>query len=358
MELSSYFRDFLRDIRPTKAQRDDYKQGHQTLRDRLSADERLAPLIVSTFLQGSYRRATAVRQAGDRRPDVDVIVVTKLSEDEYTPSEVMEVFRPFLRKHYAGKYHYQGRSIGIELSYVDMDLVMTSAPSEAQIGILRSEAAKRLELPEDIEESRDLVALIEASRKGATWRLAPLRIPDRDVEEWEDTHPLEQIRWTIDKNARCNTHYVNVVKALKWWRQGKPVMPKYPKSYPFEHLIGQCCPDGITSVAMGVTLSLEVIAALPCKPFLPDHGVPTHDVMHRVTEDDFDAFLEQVRPAAKLARRAFDAADLCESARLWKELFGEPFPDPPEGACDEEEGEQRGYSERVGVTTLKRDRFA
>jgi len=71
------------------------------LRDRLRADERLAPIIVSTFLQGSYRRATAIRPHEGRRADVDVIVVTRLSTDEYDlPEKAFAVFFPFLDDHY------------------------------------------------------------------------------------------------------------------------------------------------------------------------------------------------------------------------------------------------------------------
>src|SRR5690606_10592752 len=125
MELESDFATFLSEIRPTKNQRSDLQTGHKTLRDRLNADEELKPVLVSDFLQGSFRRATAVRPKNDRRSDVDIIVVTKLSEDEFTPAEAMDKFKPFLEKHYKGKWKAQGRSFGIELSYVELDLVLT-----------------------------------------------------------------------------------------------------------------------------------------------------------------------------------------------------------------------------------------
>src|SRR5262245_52439007 len=126
MDLPSYFRDFLQEIRPTSAHRDDFKTGHKTLRDRLAADEILSPIIVSTFLQGSYRRATAIRPHEGKRADVDIIVVTKLSKDEYNPpTKAFDVFLPFLDKHYEGQYEPNGRSFGIRLSYVALDLVIT-----------------------------------------------------------------------------------------------------------------------------------------------------------------------------------------------------------------------------------------
>ncbi len=287
MELPTYFSDFLKEIRLTSNQISDLKKGHILLRERLEADETLSPIIVSTFLQGSYRRSTAVRPKGDSRSDVDVIVVTKLSKEEYTPEEALNVFVPFMEKHYKGKYRLQGRSIGISLSYVDLDVVITAAPSESETGILQSESVTT---EYSLEEVRDWVInkswlspddrlsfkaqrMMEFAKSEPEWKISPLYIPDREAKEWNPTHPLEQIRWTRDKNAVCNGHYVNVVKALKWWRRAKYPDEGHPKSYPLEHFIGVCCPDGISSVAKGVTLSLETIVSdYSTKPELPDHG--------------------------------------------------------------------------------------
>ena len=383
MELPTYFTDFLREIRPTSDQVDDLKRGHRTLRERLGQDETLAPIIISTFLQGSYRRATAIRPKGDKRSDVDIIVVTKLSKDEYTPDEALRLFVPFLNKHYKDKYTIQGRSIGITMRYVDLDLVITSAPSESEIGILKSASVIAEDTPEDVDDwrlvkswiplerrsGRNVQILLEAAKKEAEWKLSPLYIPDREAECWEPTHPLAQIQWTWEKNRKCNGHYVNVVKAVKWWRRVNHAEPKYPKGYPVEHLIGQCCPDGIKSVAEGVTRALEAIATnyrvnalLKSTPFFPDHGVPQHNVFRRVSGEDFAAFHSQVCDAAEIARRALDAEDIAESANSWRELFGSKFPSAPLV----EESDQRnfpvvkegGYSPREGVSTIGGGRFA
>lgn len=99
MELPSYFIDFLSAIRLTRNQIKDARTGHRTLRERLLGDPDLKPIIVSTFLQGSYRRATAVRPSGDQRADVDVVVVTRLAMSEYDPNAALGTFIPFLDKH-------------------------------------------------------------------------------------------------------------------------------------------------------------------------------------------------------------------------------------------------------------------
>jgi hypothetical protein len=367
LRVPSYFIDFLKEIRLTDNQVSDLITGHTTLRTRLFEDETLSKIIVCTFLQGSYRRATAVRPKGDSRSDVDVIVVTKLSKDEYTPEQALNVFVPFCEKHYEGKYRIQGRSIGISLSYVDLDIVITAAPSESQEGILESESVRTdesLDLLRDWKLTKSWIdpinrtartgLMLESAKNEEEWKTEPLFIPNREAEKWEETDPLAQIKWTWEKNGKCNGHYINVVKALKWWRREKFPDAGQPKSYPLEHFIGQCCPDGIEYVADGVVFALENMVKLyPEKPYLADHGVPTHDVFARLTDDEYKTFYEQVCTAANIARKAIDATDTTESVTSWQELFGSKFPSPPK----KKECSEGGYTPRTEPSTIGGGRF-
>lgn len=366
--LSSYFTDFLAKVRLQPADVTDLIDGHPTLRARLLADETLGPIIVSTFLQGSYRRATAVRPENDKRSDVDVVIVTKLDKDEHgNPQKVFEIFEPFMKEHYKDKYEIQGRSIGIELTKVSLDCVITAAPTVSEQGLFKSEAI--MATGTIAEEFNDLRAFFSEMRQQPAWKLEPLWIPDRDAECWTRTHPLEQIRWTQQKNEACNGHYVNVVKAIKWWRRLRHDTPKYPKGYPVEHLIGHCCPDGITSVAEGVTRTLENItsefnlhALLKIPVELADHGVPEHNVFKRITVEDFAAFHGQVQTAADTARRAYNEDDVQVSVPLWQELFGGDFPDPPPTTSEGGEGgggaKFGGFTLREKLGTIGGGRFA
>jgi len=56
MELPSYFNDFLANIKLPDSLTEECKQSNQDLREQLYNDEGLAPIIVNTFLQGSYKR--------------------------------------------------------------------------------------------------------------------------------------------------------------------------------------------------------------------------------------------------------------------------------------------------------------
>lgn len=69
----------------------------------------------------------------------------------------MKRFVPFLNQHYAGKWVQQDRSFGIELSYVDLDLVVTALPADASdrdklLAIYRSQA---VETTASLEERSD-----------------------------------------------------------------------------------------------------------------------------------------------------------------------------------------------------------
>jgi Second Messenger Oligonucleotide or Dinucleotide Synthetase domain len=356
--LPSYFTDFLSEIRPTEDQRTAYQAAHKTLRERLAEDEDTKNLLITTFLQGSYRRATAVRPEGKHRPDVDVIVVTNIDSDDprNTPDAAVKLFLTFLDRHYKDSYERQNRSIAI----TDGKLLLT-------------DAVKSFDTPEDVRDWRlnqNWLALdhrfgrfqetLRKSEEEPEQKSNPLKIPDRDLQCWEDTHPLEQIRWTWEKNRNTNSHFVNVVKALKWWRRIRHSQSKYPKGYPLEHIVGDCCPDGVDTVAEGVVLTLEEITqryrdARQSVPFLPDRGVPTHNVLHRLSFEDFKAFYEHCESAATIARKAFDATTIKESADHWRSLFGDCFPSAPDESNDPPKG---GYTPRTVTSEVTRGRFA
>lgn len=354
MDVKPQFDEFIASIALSDAQLDSLRTGHLTLRDRLWAFEGLKEILVSDFLQGSYRRYTAVRPTGDKRADVDIVVVTNLNEQTNTPQQALSKFRGFLDKYYSGKWKYQGRSIGIELSYVDLDVVPTSAPTEVARGAV---------LEKSIRGQDHLGDWYEAVAKSAepAWKSAPLRIPDRIAEKWDDTDPLEQLRKTSQKNKKTGGLFVKIVRAIKWWRM-QHADPIHPKGYPIEHLVFVACPDDVVSIADGVTRVLEGIAAsykahaaLGVTPFVPDHGVPAHNVLGRVSGEDFREFHALIEAAAAKARAALEATTVKESCDLWRALLGK-FPEPPtDGGGRSNSG---GFVPPSAPSSLGRERFA
>lgn len=358
MELQPQFNEFLGNIRPTDNQKADWKSGAKTLRDRLKNFKPLQDIVVSTFLQGSIRRSTAIRPLGDKRPDVDIVVVTNLDPTRISPTDAMDLFIPFLAEYYPGKWEPQGRSFGITLSYVELDLVITAIPESGTEKnhleqLYKSESVltvNSLEEQSDWRLNRSWAPIVgglfESNRAqvedapASEWKAHPLVLPDREKNEWGRTHPLAQIRWTAEKNRLCNGYYINLVRAVKWWRQqNSEDLPKYPKGYPLEHLIGNALDNGTTSMAQGLVQLMDTFlsrwAAIynqKSKPWLSDHGVAEHDVMARLTAEDFSSFYEGIAGAAEIARNALASEDPQESAQLWRQLFGSKFPLPgPQG---------------------------
>ncbi|ECB9830072.1 nucleotidyltransferase [Listeria monocytogenes] len=333
--VNSYFTDFLRNIRLTQNQIKDLARGHNTLRNRILDDDDLSEIIETTFLQGSYKRNTAVKPKGGKRSDVDIIVVTNIDASTLTPDEALAKFKPFLDKYYSNKYTINQRSIGIELSYVDLDLVITAKVKDAEtLSLMKNEGrnmTKGLQTMISTEKYDtsvldDLVIKMDSKDKEEP---EPILIPDTNKNEWSLTNPLAQIYWTLEKNKKCNGNYINVVKALKWWKKYHD-MPKYPKGYPLEHIIGQTCPDDIDTVAQGITETLEgIVRKYPTKPILIDHGVNDHDVFGRITEDEYKEFYDLIKNAASMARKAMDESDLSTSIVYWRDLLGTEFPSPP-----------------------------
>lgn len=351
--VKSYFDDFRRAIQMTQSQQDACAEGHRVLRERLESDAELSPDIVVTFLQGSYRRHTAIRPISeDSRSDVDVVVVTKMDIKEWTPRQALDRFKPFLERYYKGKYQAQGRSWGISLSNVDIDLVVTSAPSAASQNAYREFDKLDDEPVDDFDDEK--------------WKSEPLMIPDRKAEIWDKTHPLAQILATLRKNKATSGHYINVVKAIKWWKHALHPNPEHPKSYPLEHLLWTVCPDGIQTMAEGVVRAFEHVrddyacyVASHSKPFLPDHGVPEHDVFAHVSNDEFADFHGLVRAAAQKAREAYDEEDVRKSAQKWRELFGNKFPAPPKDTLGpNDDSGSGGFTPRSAPSIIDSGRFA
>lgn len=381
MKLDRQFKEFLREIKPTEKQKEDWKSGAKTLRTRLAADDKLKDVVVSTFLQGSIRRSTALRPTGDKRPDVDIVVVTNIDYTQTTPEEAMGLFAEFLDKHYAGKWREQGRSFGIELSYVDMDLVITALPRPVTsehnrhmasfadtvsfADIYRSEAANSLStLEEDTSwrlnprwrerqifdefggNTRELAshsARVLEDETPSGWKENPLWLPDRETKEWGRTHPLLQISWTAQKNRRTNETYLNIVRAIKWWRlEIAEKLPKYPKGYPLEHMVGHLLDDGADlTTAHGIVQVFEACrdkwlsrARRQEVPFLSDHGVEEHNVLARLSPEDFEGFVEIISDFAAVVRYALEAEDSTQSGELWQQVFGSKFPLPSPSGGD------------------------
>lgn len=314
MNLSSYFTEFLAEIEPSKSYKDDQQAGHKTLRKRLAEDDDFGKIHVNTFLQGSYKRHTAIHPG----KDVDIVVVTSLDPDSTEASAATQTLKTCLEKYYPGKVKAQNRSLNVELSYVTMDVVIAASRD------LRSQNA--------FANLRGFESLEAA----ASWKAQPLQIPDRELQKWVDTHPKKQLEWTTDLNNASDGYFVPLVKMFKWWRKEAYSSPTYPKGYVLERLVGEVFDqstrddaEGFVQLLRNLVSTYDVYATLNVVPNLPDAGVPSHNVLARVSASDFKTFMGKVKSALSTAEEALASTDKAESAELWRKLFGSKFPPAP-----------------------------
>jgi hypothetical protein len=318
MKLPSYFKDFLAEIEPSPSYKEDQASGHKTLRRRLANDEEFKKLHVNTFLQGSYKRNTAIHPG----KDVDIVVVTTIDPDKTTPSAANKILADCLGRYY-DNVEPQSRSFAVKLSYVTMDVVLATS---RYIKKSESQSASYLETLRKAD-----------SLDADSWSDNELQIPDRDVDSWVQTHPKRQLAWTTDLNSKCGGYFVPLVKMFKWWRKETYADPKYPKGYTLERFAGECVDTSKRDHAEGFVALLETMVTKYAGhllashvPILPDPGIPANNVAHRLKFADFKTFMAKVSAAATKARAALDEEDLKKSADAWREIFGTKFPAAPE----------------------------
>ena len=338
MKLPNYFKDFLTNISLTPNQISRIKTTHETLRKRLKDDEELSEMIIDTFLQGSYKRYTAISPKNGEKSDVDIVVVMDFDKDEIEPNEVFDLFEDFLDEYYEDKYKFNNKSIRITLSDVDVDLVIT-------IPYNNSNNFDKDFFNKSIKEFQDENIDSEDIEKGY------LYLPNVKENTWIKINPTAQIINTTSKNQRANGWYIKVVKSIKWWQRFN-----YPdlgvKSYPLERLIFDCCPEDIRCVADGVYLTFEKMAVYNQKPCIYDFALET-DVFENITDDEYDEFYSKVCEAAEISKQARFEKDADESIRLWKKLFGNKFDD-----SDNNEDNNSGFTKPSKKASVPSGRFA
>lgn len=311
LELPTYFNEFLTNINPSSSYREDMRTGHLTLRKRLKEDEDFKKYHVNTFLQGSYARDTAIHPG----KDVDVVVVTTINPDTTSVQTVYDFMKPILDRYYKGKWKLQGRSFGISLSYVDLDLVIATS--------------RHLGDTELVTLSKSLV-LNEAE---IDWREHPLLIPDRDRGLWVETHPKAQMQATSDLNKKANGYFVPLVKIFKWWRKEAFTTPERPKGYILERIVAEnidvtCSsyPEHVQKLFSNIIKNYYTNYTYGTVPFLPDPGNPKHNVAGRVDPKDFRDFYKFVMDALPTINNACAATDAVKATEYWQQLFGSKFP--------------------------------
>lgn len=300
MSLQDQFQLLLSDIEPSATTKSNASSAHTSLRAHLEQHETFSQYYLSTFLSGSYKRNTAIRPISVSgvvtRPDVDTIAVTSHTLSD-CQSVVLELLYSALEDKYgASCLTLNRRSVHVETSLADMDVVPIIAPSGIE---------------------------------------GTLYLPDRDLKQWLETNPPGHTTWTTEMNEKSDGRFKPLVKLTKWWRRENPTRSKKPKGFVLECIVAECMDPGETQYAELFVGTLETVVSryqayimARIVPWITDPGVPTNSVTSKVSFEEFEGFYNKVKKHAEIGRRAINETDEEKALVLWRQIFGDRFPAP------------------------------
>jgi predicted nucleotidyltransferase len=285
------FEEFLRRIEPPKGTREDNKVAYSALCGFLGRPDIFQSRLRSCHLSGSYARNTAIRpeRSGEEveRSDLDVIVVTRFDHETIRPRALLTEMARVLE----GRYEVERintSSVRVRLEKADIDVVPLIP------------FAGRYLIPYAPEEGR---------------------------AKYRETNSPEHVGWCNKLNRRFRGRFKPLVKILKWWRRHTVQEQSLrPRGFALEVLAARWALKREKHYGRAFLLLLErLYDQRKDKPFLRDPVLAENDVIHRVTDSQWDRFQSHVGRGIELCFRANRTKDLDEARDLWRKILGDPF---------------------------------
>lgn len=305
LTLPDHFRILRKRIEPDDERAKAAKNIPAQVRDFLQKDEAIKTVDPHSRLVGSYARHTAIKDI----KDVDIILLIAPIYGDQPPADVLETLFKALRglpealddRGEVVVRRHQRRSVNIHLEKSDFDLDIVPA-----------------------------IALNDLTE--------PLRIPDKDWNEWVETHPLGYSDRLSELNDNHGEKMVPLVKLLKHWRDVRILQRnRRPKSYWMEcmvyHRIANevISTDGISYAQLFRDLLgsiyddfLPALNKTGSLPVIPDPML-SKNIVYKWEREAFEMFMRRVEESHKWAARALEQNDESKAAELWQKVFGKKW---------------------------------
>lgn len=293
MAKQSDFNSFLKDIEPSTTTVSYISSIQTNLRDYLKSHESYKFVHTDTFLSGSYAKHTSIRPvAGDKKRDVDIIVVTTYSSDKSSIDVLNELRDILAQKNDYSSAKVQHHSVGIDMSGISVDVV-----------------------PVIVDEDDDQLYYVG----------------DSEIGNWTVSDPKGHKAWSTEVNTSNNSEYKPLVKIFKWWRRTNcPDDKKYPKGITLEKIIADNLGDSSLSTEDFLVGTMQnVISAykesysdLAINPVIddPSDKVTGNDLLSGYSTDDFSAFIKKLEEHVDLLNTEGTTND------TWRKILGTQFP--------------------------------
>lgn len=287
MSKEKDFEKFLHDIEPSQTTKQYISSIQSNLREYLENHEFYKYKILDTFLTGSYAKHTSKRPTKyDGKTDVDIVVVTKYTEKDDSKEVLNELYE--VCKQAYSKVTKQSRSIGIEMSGIEIDVV----------------------------------PMIEDKLSGM------YKIGNKKDGKWKRTNPKGHITWCSEVNKNHYNKFVRIVKIFKWWRKNNcPDDIKYPKGITLEKIIADnlydcnnTYEDIVFNTMKNIKNKFEYYIKNGIKPFISDPGIPSDNLSDTYKFEDFKLFYDKISTHIKLLE------ETNFSNESWRKILGTEFP--------------------------------
>ena len=293
MAKQADFDAFLKNIEPSATTVSYISSIQNNLRTYLKDHESYKNVHEDTFLSGSYAKHTSIRPVlGDKKRDVDIIVVTTYPSDKSSIDVLNELQDVLTQKSDYSSSKIQHHSVGIDMSGISVDVV-----------------------PVVVDENDDQLYYIGNSETG----------------EWTVTDPKGHKSWSTEVNKSNDGKYKPLVKIFKWWRRiNCPGDRKYPKGITLEKIIADNLGDNTLSTEdFFVGTMQNIISAykedyveLKINPVIddPSDKIIGNDLLSGYSTNDFSSFIKKLEEHANLLNREGTTND------TWRKILGTEFP--------------------------------
>ncbi len=302
LTLPHHFAELLSNIEPPQHRRAAAAEIPAKVRDFLKNATEFPTEDPHTRLTGSYARHTAIHGI----KDVDFVVFYDAGDDEPDPKAVLENLYDVLKDlpdalGYVGTAQIlrrQRRSVHVQFDDEDFHLDIVPAW-----------------LREDIE--------------------MPLWVPDREWNEWVESHPLGYGEALSLLNADKGKKAVPLIKLFKHWRTTQ-MQRRRPKSYWLEALVYQHLSEGwIATDGKGYAeLFTDLLHSIQDRfqpaldgewvPEIPDPMLKQNNVAFNWEWSAFKSFMTRLNESIGWAERALvkSSDELDDAIALWQKVFG------------------------------------
>ena len=287
------FDRFLSNIEPSDSTVTYISSVQNNLRGYLRNHMSYKDVYVDSFLSGSYSKHTSIRPAkGDKKRDVDIIVVTKHDNRDDSRTVLKELYDVLIENTAYKTAERQHHSIGVELSQISIDIV-----------------------PVIVDEYDFSLYYVCNSSNGA----------------WEKTDPKGHKEWSTLINQNNNNVYKPLVKVFKWWRRIHcPKDVKYPKGITLETIIANNLGDSSQSTedlfieTMGKIVSSykDDYADKGLVPYIddPSDKIVGNNLLDGYGGKDFSQFIYKLIEHLDLLNTGGTEND------TWRKVLGDAFP--------------------------------